>query len=40
MQKILKQAKPGNIEDLIALNALYRPGPMANIPQFIESQNG
>ncbi|MDR3276735.1 MAG: DNA polymerase III subunit alpha [Treponema sp.] len=40
MQNILKQAKPGKIEDLIALNALYRPGPMANIPQFIESKNG
>ncbi len=38
MQKILKDAKPESIEDLIALNALYRPGPMANIPQFIESK--
>jgi DNA polymerase-3 subunit alpha len=40
MQNILKQAKPGSIEDLIALNALYRPGPIENIPQFIESKNG
>jgi DNA polymerase-3 subunit alpha len=40
MQNVLKQVKPGTIEDLIALNALYRPGPMDNIPQFIESKNG
>ena len=40
MRNILKQAKPGKIEDLIALNALYRPGPMDNIPQFIDSKNG
>jgi DNA polymerase-3 subunit alpha len=40
MQNILKQAKPGKIEDLIALNALYRPGPMDNIPQFVKSKNG
>lgn len=40
MQNILKQAKPGKIEDLIALNALYRPGPMAYIPQFVESKWG
>ncbi|MCK5251196.1 MAG: DNA polymerase III subunit alpha, partial [Spirochaetaceae bacterium] len=40
MQKILKDAKPASIEDLIALNALYRPGPMQYIPQFIESKNG
>ncbi|MDR2842798.1 MAG: DNA polymerase III subunit alpha, partial [Spirochaetaceae bacterium] len=40
MQNILKQAKPNTIEDLIALNALYRPGPMDNIPQFIRSKNG
>ncbi len=38
MQKILKDAKPGNIEDLIALNALYRPGPLQFIPQFIEGK--
>ncbi|MDR1177289.1 MAG: DNA polymerase III subunit alpha, partial [Spirochaetaceae bacterium] len=40
MRNILKQAKPGRLEDLIALNALYRPGPMESIPQFIESKNG
>ncbi|MDR1637171.1 MAG: DNA polymerase III subunit alpha, partial [Treponema sp.] len=40
MQSILKQAKPGRLEDLIALNALYRPGPIDSIPQFIESKNG
>ena len=40
MQDTLKRAKPGKIEDLIALNALNRPGPMANIPQFINSKNG
>ncbi|MDR0525168.1 MAG: DNA polymerase III subunit alpha [Spirochaetaceae bacterium] len=40
MQKILKQAKPTRIEDLIALNALYRPGPMDYIPQFIDSKWG
>jgi DNA polymerase III subunit alpha len=40
MRNILKQVKPDKIEDLIALNALYRPGPMENIPQFIDSKNG
>lgn len=40
MQGILKEAKPNSIEDLIALNALYRPGPMKNIPQFVSSKNG
>lgn len=40
MQAVLKKAQPTCIEDLIALNALYRPGPMENIPQFIESKHG
>ncbi len=40
MQGILKQAQPNSIEDLIALNALYRPGPMQYIPQFIDSKSG
>ena len=40
MQNILKQVKPTSIEDLIALNALYRPGPMDHIPQFIDSKWG
>jgi DNA polymerase-3 subunit alpha len=35
MKDTLVQAKPDCIEDLIALNALYRPGPMENIPSFI-----
>ena len=35
MQKVLKQAKPRKIDDLIALNALYRPGPMAYIDDFV-----
>jgi DNA polymerase-3 subunit alpha len=38
MQNILKRAKPDKMEDLIALNALYRPGPMDYIDQFIESK--
>ena len=40
MRDVLKRARPGKVEDLIALNALYRPGPMANIPRFIDSKNG
>ncbi|MDR1802219.1 MAG: DNA polymerase III subunit alpha [Treponema sp.] len=40
MQDVLKRARPDKIEDLIALNALYRPGPMANIPRFIDCKNG
>jgi len=36
----LRRTKPGKIEDLIALNALYRPGPMKYIDQFIDSKNG
>ncbi len=40
MQDILRRAKPDNIEDLIALNALYRPGPMQYIPQFVDSKMG
>ncbi len=39
MQKYLRQLKPTCIEDLIAMNALYRPGPMDNIPQYIEGKN-
>ncbi len=38
MQKILKQAQPRKIEELVALNALYRPGPMDYIPQYIEGK--
>jgi len=40
MQDILKQTKPGSIADLAALNAMYRPGPMKNIPLFVDSKNG
>ncbi|MDR1363528.1 MAG: DNA polymerase III subunit alpha [Spirochaetaceae bacterium] len=40
MRNILKQTKPDKIEDLIALNALYRPGPMDYIPQYIKCKNG
>lgn len=38
MQNTLKKARPERIEDLLALNALYRPGPMAYIDQFISSK--
>ncbi len=38
MQKVLKQAQPRKLDDLIALNALYRPGPMAYIDQFVEGK--
>ena len=40
MQKYLKQLKPERLDDLIAMNALYRPGPMDNIPEFIERKHG
>ncbi|MCL2208554.1 MAG: DNA polymerase III subunit alpha [Treponema sp.] len=40
MQNILKQTKPSSIDDLTALNAMYRPGPMDNIPRFVASKNG
>ncbi len=40
MQKYLRELKPTVFEDLIAMNALYRPGPMENIPSFIARKNG
>ncbi len=40
MQKHLKDLKPDKFEDLIAMNALYRPGPMEYIPQFIKRKLG
>ena len=40
MQKYLKELSPSCFEDLIAMNALYRPGPMAYIPSFINRKNG
>ncbi len=40
MQRMLKDAKPTRIEDLIALNAMFRPGPMENIPTFCARKHG
>ncbi|MBO0359344.1 DNA polymerase III subunit alpha [Hymenobacter sp. BT186] len=40
MRMYLKDLKPTNIEDLIAMNALYRPGPMQFIPNFINRKHG
>lgn len=40
MQQYLRQLKPTTFEDLIAMNALYRPGPMDYIPQFIKRKHG
>ena len=40
MQRYLRELKPTVFEDLIAMNALYRPGPMENIPEFIERKHG
>ena len=40
MRKYLKELHPTVFEDLIAMNALYRPGPMDYIPQFIKRKNG
>ncbi len=40
MQKYLRELKPDKFADLIAMNALYRPGPMAYIPQFIARKHG
>ena len=40
MQKYLKELHPTVFEDLIAMNALYRPGPMDKIPSFIARKNG
>lgn len=40
MQQYLKQLKPSNLEDLSAMNALYRPGPMDNIPEYIDRKFG
>ncbi|RLD74148.1 MAG: DNA polymerase III subunit alpha [Bacteroidetes bacterium] len=40
MQKYLKELKPTRFEDLIAMNALYRPGPMQYIPNFINRKHG
>ena len=40
MQKYLRELKPTVFEDLVAMNALYRPGPMAYIPQFVKRKHG
>ena len=40
MQKYLRELHPTVFEDLIAMNALYRPGPMDYIPSFIKRKNG
>lgn len=40
MRNYLKELKPTNIEDLIAMNALYRPGPMNYIPVYINRKHG
>lgn len=39
MKRYLKELQPTEFADLIAMNALYRPGPMAEIPRFIEGKN-
>ncbi|HSZ85984.1 MAG TPA: DNA polymerase III subunit alpha [Puia sp.] len=40
MQKYLRDLKPDKFNDLIAMNALYRPGPMAYIPNYIDRKHG
>ncbi|ANH81985.1 DNA polymerase III subunit alpha [Niabella ginsenosidivorans] len=40
MQKYLRELKPDRFGDLIAMNALYRPGPMAYIPQYVDRKHG
>lgn len=40
MQKYLRELQPSTFEDLIAMNALYRPGPMDYIPEFIKRKHG
>lgn len=40
MQEYLKQLKPESLEEITAMNALYRPGPMSNIPDFIDRKFG
>ncbi|MCB0612151.1 MAG: DNA polymerase III subunit alpha [Phaeodactylibacter sp.] len=40
MQKYMKELKPTEFEDLIAMNALYRPGPLEYIPEFIDRKHG
>nr|WP_295969887.1 DNA polymerase III subunit alpha [uncultured Bacillus sp.] len=40
MRSVLRRLKPNRFEDIVAVNALYRPGPMENIPHFIERKHG
>ncbi len=40
MKKYMKELKPDRFDDLIAMNALYRPGPIAYIPNFIARKHG
>ncbi|WP_071460364.1 DNA polymerase III subunit alpha [Bacillus massilinigeriensis] len=40
MRKVLRELMPSRFEDIVAVNALYRPGPMENIPLFIERKHG
>ncbi|WP_347549316.1 DNA polymerase III subunit alpha [Pseudalkalibacillus hwajinpoensis] len=40
MRKVLQRLKPTEFEDIVAVNALYRPGPMENIPLFISGKHG
>jgi len=40
MREYLRQLRPTSLDDLIAMNALYRPGPMELIPQYIKRKNG
>src|SRR3546814_9928954 len=40
MRDVLRRLRPDRFEDIIALVALYRPGPMANIPKYIACKHG
>ncbi len=40
MTKWLKELKPNRIDDIMQMIALFRPGPMANIPEFIARKSG
>ncbi|MCF7617271.1 DNA polymerase III subunit alpha [Bacillus sonorensis] len=40
MRNVLKRLKPNSLEDIVAVNALYRPGPMENIPLYISRKHG
>ncbi|MCG3057172.1 hypothetical protein KZ287_33935, partial [Escherichia coli] len=40
MRKVLKELQPTELEDIVAVNALYRPGPMEHIPTYIKRKHG